>query len=411
MLQMKSYLKAYHPIVHLLLLGTIFISLTSSMSVIYLPIYLMNSAKLDPITLGFIVGAGALTATIGGFLGGTLSDFFGRNRLMRGTLIVLGFIFIGFIFTSNTIFLFILNSLRGLFSTFFLAISKALIADLTPKEKRFRVFSDRYMAWNIGYSVGPIIGTVLGVAGNKIAFILTAVIYLSYFLLMSVLTRFITKSEQNEKISEKITFSQAWIVFRNDKVLLLFIIGSTLFTAVHAEMSVTFSQYLKMNFTDGVKFFGYLMSINGITVILTQVFISRWSERFGILYRIALGGVLFAIGEVGFAFSNSWMGLIISMIIFTFGEILIIPSEYAQIDEITPYGMRGMYYGAQGFSEIGNFIGPWFGGILLHSFGGKIMFLTFSMFSLLSIAFYFWGRKLHLSKQTFLNKSSTIKSS
>jgi predicted MFS family arabinose efflux permease len=82
------------------------------------------------------------------------------------------------------------------------------------------------------------------------------------------------------------------------------------------------------------------------------------------------------------------------MIIFTFGDLLIIPAKYAQLDEITPAGMRGMYYGAQGFTEIGNFIGPWFGGIVLDSFGGQIMFLSMALCALVSIAFYAWRRKL-----------------
>ncbi|MFD2442473.1 MDR family MFS transporter [Bacillus sp. CGMCC 1.16607] len=401
MFRFSTYFKAYHPLVHLLMLGTVFISLTSSMSVIYLPIYLMNTAHLDPATLGLIVGAGALTATVGGFVGGTLSDFFGRNRLMLLSLIVLGFVFIGFVFTSQPLFLFLLNILRGLFSSFFLTISKALMADVTPKEKRFRVFSNRYLAGNIGYSIGPIIGTLFGLAGNTIAFVLTANMYFILFLLLGTLVRSNNFEEIDSESTEKVTIIGAWNVFRKDKVLLLFIIGSILLTAVHGEMSVTFSQYLKTNISDGIKLFGYLMSINGITVILTQVFITRWSERFGLFSRIVFGSLLFAIGEIGFAFSTSWSGLILAMIIFTFGEILIIPSEYAQLDEITPHGMRGMYYGAQGFSEFGNFIGPWFGGILLASFGGKTMFLTFALFSLVSIVFYGWGRKLHLQKSQY----------
>lgn len=181
----------------------------------------------------------------------------------------------------------------------------------------------------------------------------------------------------------------------------MFITGSILLTAVHGEMSVTLSQYLEKSIEDGIKLFGILMSINGITVITTQVFIVRWSERFGLLERIAMGSALFAAGEIGFAFSDGWTGFIVSMIVFTFGEILIIPSEYAQIDEITPAGMRGMYYGAQGFSEFGNFLGPWLGGILLAGFGGQIMFLTMAFFSLLSIAFYAWGRSVHAKEAGF----------
>jgi hypothetical protein len=51
--------KLQHPIFKLLILGTILIGLSISMSIVYLPIYLINSAHLDPITVGFIVGAGA----------------------------------------------------------------------------------------------------------------------------------------------------------------------------------------------------------------------------------------------------------------------------------------------------------------------------------------------------------------
>jgi MFS family permease len=410
--RLSSYIKAYHPIVHLLTMGILLISLTNSMSVVFLPIYLMNSSQLDPITVGFIVGAGALTATIGGFLGGTISDFFGRNRLMLLSLIVLGTVFIGFVFTSNWLFLLILNTFRGLFSSFFLTISKALMADLTPKEKRFRVFSNRYIAGNIGYSIGPIIGTFVGATGNTLAFLLTALIYVGYFLLMAILIRFIKINAGEEEIYEKVTISEAWNVFRKDRVLLLFIVGGIFLTTVHGEMSVTLSQYLNTNIADGIKLFGYLVSINGITVVSTQMFITRWSERFGLLTRISLGSLLFAVGEMGFAFSGSWSGFILSMIVFTFGEILIIPSEFAQLDEITPQGIRGMYYGAQGFSEIGNFIGPWFGGVLLLSFGGKTMFLTFALCSLVSIIFYSWGRKLHFNKTQLINeKTSSIPAS
>jgi MFS family permease len=383
--------KEQHPLVHLIMLGTILISLTNSMSLIYLPIYLISAYNIDPVTVGIIVGAGALTATIGGFIGGTLSDLIGRNRLLLISLLAMCIVFIGFLLIKSPVLLMLVNIGRGLFSSFFATISKALIADLTPKEKRFRVFSNRYLVSNIGFSIGPIIGTILGVAGNNIAFIASALIYLIYFLTLAKMVKGVHIQTTSDEAP--VRFSEAWHIFRKDKALLLFIIGSVLLTTVHGEMSVTLSQFLEKNITEGIKLFGYLMSINGITVITMQVFITRWSERYGLFQRLVMGSLLFAAGEIGFAFSNGWLGFILSMIIFTFGEILIIPSEYAQIDEITPTGMRGMYYGAQGFSEIGNFIGPWFGGVLLVSFGGQVMFMTMAVLSLASLLFYAWGRR------------------
>jgi MFS family permease len=117
-----------------MLFSTVFISLTNSMSVVFLPIYLLSTVDMNPVTVGLVVGAGALTATIGGFLGGTLSDLFSRYRLLLLSLFILSLVFLGFLFVKSSILLILLNGLRGLFSSVFNIISKALSADLTKKE-------------------------------------------------------------------------------------------------------------------------------------------------------------------------------------------------------------------------------------------------------------------------------------
>lgn len=148
------------------------------------------------------------------------------------------------------------------------------------------------------------------------------------------------------------------------------------------------------------------MSLNGLTVILCQAVLTKWSEKYSLVRRIALGGVLFALAETGFAFSPGWTGFLISMFVFTHGEILIIPAEYAQIDQITPEGMRGTYYGAQSISELGNFLGPWAGGWVLSSLGGQTMFLALSVLSLTSILFFWKGRQIYETKRS---RSITVK--
>lgn len=74
---------------------------------------------------------------------------------------------------------------------------------------------------------------------------------------------------------------------------------------------------------------------------------------------------------------------------------MIVPSEYIIVDRITPEGMRGTYYGAHTFNGFGNFIGPWFGGILLAEYGGIAMFNTFGLIALLSIFFFWRGQKMY----------------
>ncbi len=76
----KAYIREYHPIVHVLVFGTVLISLTSSMSMPFLAIHLSNSSELNFATIGFIIGIGPLAGTFCGLLGGVLSDFIGRKN-------------------------------------------------------------------------------------------------------------------------------------------------------------------------------------------------------------------------------------------------------------------------------------------------------------------------------------------
>jgi MFS family permease len=54
------------------------------------------------------------------------------------------------------------------------------MSDMTPVDQRYGVFSLRYTAANIGYSVGPLIGAWLGLTGGNGAFVFSCVTFLAY---------------------------------------------------------------------------------------------------------------------------------------------------------------------------------------------------------------------------------------
>lgn len=391
-------MREFHPIVHILMAGTVFITLTSSMSMPFLAIYLRQTTTLDFATIGLIIGAGPLAGAFGGFVGGMLSDFLGRTRLLVLSLLTLSLVFFGFVFTTNPLLLLLLSIFRGLAGSFFGTISKALMGDLTPEDKRFRMFANRYLAVNLGFSIGPMVGALLGIGGSSLTFVIASAMYVVFAVTLILLIKSMlvqTKSNPSEK---SLSVVEVFHVLRHDHILFLFIVGSIFLFTVHGQMSVTLSQYLEDSFEDGVALFGTLMSINGLTVLFLQLPLTRWSERFTLFQRIVLGSVGFALGEIGFAFSDGWALFILSMIIFTVGEILIVPAEYAQIDQITPEGMRGTYYGAQSFCELGGFVGPWIGGLVLASYGGTSMFLLMALISLASLIFFAKGRQMYYAK-------------
>ncbi|MGF9797535.1 MDR family MFS transporter [Brevibacillus agri] len=393
----RTAFAAYHPIVHLLMAGTVFVSLTQSMSMPFLAIYLSETTTLTPAYIGLIIGAGPLAGTVGGFLGGILSDLFGRQKLMLLSMLLMAAAFAGFVFLAHPLFLLLISLLLGLAASFYGTVSKAMMGDLTAEEKRSRVFSNRYLAINLGVAVGPMLGAFLGISGSGIAFMLTACSTVLFAAVLGIACQKYQVSAHAAagQSAEKASLPQIWNVLKRDVALLAFVVGGILLVTVHGQMSVTLSQYLRENMAEGVALFGVMMSANGITVLLLQVPLTRLVERYSLFSRIAGGAALMAVGELGFAFSATWSWFVAAMIVFTLGEILIVPAEYAQIDQISPANMRGTYYGAQSVSMLGSFLGPWAGGMVLHAYGGPPMFVLMAALAMISVIFYGLGRRLH----------------
>ncbi|EST53016.1 membrane protein [Brevibacillus panacihumi W25] len=396
MRKIKDMIQEFHPIVWSLVVGTVFVRAASSMSMPFLFLYLSNNTDLDLATIGMMIGAGALAGTVGGFIAGTLSDRIGRRRVMIGALYVWTLVFIGFAVTKNPLLLLLFNMAGGLCRSFYEPVSQALMADVTPQEKRYRVFGLRYTAINVGVAVGPIAGAVLAKSSVALPFLCTAVIYLIYVIsLQGLLNRFGIKTIEGQK-KEHVTFGHAFRVVVHDKAFRFYMIAGVLGAIGYSQMSTTLAKYVELSIPNGVELFAILMSVNAIVVVLLQMPLTTWAEKRTPLTAIVVGNIMYALGDLGFAFAATGWIFIIAMILFTFGEILTFTSGDVLIDRMAPEAMRGSYYGAKSFSNLGQFIGPWLGGLLLATYDGTVLFLVVAAFSLVSSVFHWAGQRAYL---------------
>ncbi|MCR8987171.1 MFS transporter [Brevibacillus laterosporus] len=386
--------KEFHPVVKLILIGSVLMNVGNGMIIPYFAIYLGEHTNLSITQIGFLIGSSSLAAMFGGFLGGSLSDLIGRKKVMMASLILSAIMLIGLTFHEFPAILMLVTIGRGFTLSFFEPCSKALIADLTESGKRLRAFSMKYFCGNLGLAIGPIVGTVLGLqATSTLPFYISCAVFLFYGLLLHLLfAKYKVTSISAQQ--EKVTFRASMKALGRDKILFLFLLGGLLATTVHGQFSVTLSQYFYADLKSAITFLGVLWSAHAIVIIMLSVPILRLMEKRTSLQSLVIGTSLFCAGIIGFAFSLSLTSFFISMIIFTIGEIFLIPAEYAIIDEITPDHIRGTYFGAVSFTTLGSFIGPGVSGMILSHFNGFTMFLFLALLSLVSIIFYVGGTRL-----------------
>ncbi|GLC88184.1 MDR family MFS transporter [Lysinibacillus piscis] len=378
--------KFFHPLVWIILGGTIFTRIASFMAMPFLAIYLHNEIGASPLEIGITIGIAPLLSTVSGFFGGYFTDRFGRKIVILSTILVWSIVFFGFA-TAQSIWLFVLfNALNGLCRSFFEPSTQALMIDFTPADKRKRLFSLRYTAINIAAVIGPIIGVYIAKLANpSMPFILTGIMYIIYTIfLFFVLNHYTAQASQP---STKTSIRQTFTILLTNRVLLSFILGAILINIGYSQFDSTLPQFIELKIEDGVALYSLLISLNAGVVLLLQLPISIVTERFSTTTTLLVGVLFFALGLLLFGFSTNYPLYITAMVIFTIGEIFAFPTMNVMIDEIAPDTQKGTYLGAAQFRNLGGFIGPIIGGWLLtHYLDG--MFIIIAILVLCSALFY-----------------------
>ncbi len=401
----KNYIhekSSLHPLVWILLVGVLLARMGTSLSVPFITLFLHEKVGLSLLHTGFIVSLSFISYVIGGFIGGTLSDRYGRARLIIGSLFIFSMIFFAFGYLGKVIhtptllgitFAF-LNLILGVTRAWSETLSQALIADLTHADQKRKAFSLRYTAANIGAAIGPFIGGILGFSGSMAGFYLTGCLLFLYFCIycFAIYTHRETIQFHDAK-SSLVTFKKAFDVLRRDRKMTYFVLGVLLVYFGFVQQESSFAIII-LKYTHSTHIFSLLLSMNAIMVILLQMPIVKLLEKQSPLRNMMVGAILVSLGlvVVAMARDHRWMYFVAEFIL-TLGEILVFPFNGIVIDSLAPDSMRGTYFGAAGFQFLGRALGPIFAGFLIQSMGYSSMLILIAIIELLSVLCFYQGYK------------------
>lgn len=388
---MLTTLKNYPTTINLLLSASLILTLARAITLPYLVIYLSGNFSLSVADIGLVIGSTLIIGSLLSLYGGFLVDKMSSYRLI---LSFSGVFTLGFLGTFLARDLWLFYSCLVLINLAYAVIDIAVksgFGSLLPVTDRSEVFSIKYTLTNIGYAVGPFLGAGMAKLDISWPFLLSAGLGAGFFFIYFVWgNRDLNATDEAQK---PVPFLAMGKLLLQDYRLVCFTLGGLLSAVVFGQFTAYLSQYLVVTTTpeSTYQIISTVVATNALMVISLQYSIGRKISHRHLNLWLTAGLSMFMMGLAGFALSTSILLWVISIAIFTVGEIIVFPAEYMFIDKIAPDNLRGMYYGAQNLSNLGAALGPVLCGVVLATQSPHYIFYMLALFIVAGGMFYFLG--------------------
>jgi len=125
-------------------------------------------------TVGLMASAFMLAQLVFQFPAGALADRFGRSRPVMAGLLIEGAATAAFVWAESTWLFVLLRLVQGIGLSLIYPAVRALIADLTPVERRGEAFAAFWGMLNVGWLLGPAVGGLLAGLVGKVPLLLVS---------------------------------------------------------------------------------------------------------------------------------------------------------------------------------------------------------------------------------------------
>ena len=320
-----------------------FINRAGTMVLPFLSKYLKEDLHFNYSQVGWIMVSFGFGSMLGSWLGGKLSDKIGFYKIMIFSL-----------FTSGLLF-YTIPYITGFYPLCFAIFVIMVIADMfrpamfvslgtyAKPENRVRAFTLVRLAVNLGFAAGPALGglIIMGM-GYQGLFIVDGSSCIISIVIFALLVK--EKKKPTLETTEVINQIEVKSVF-SDKIFWLFLFISFVSALLFFQIFTTLPLYHSEKY--GLTEFqtGLLMTMNGLLIFLLEMpLVSKFESKRTSKVKLILSGCLLMTFSFFVLLFDTFAGiLVISMILITFGEMLIFPFSNAFALSRAPKGHEGRY--------------------------------------------------------------------
>lgn len=340
--------------------GTL-INRSGAFVMLYLEIHMVAYCGFSASFAGLVLGLFGAGLALGSVVGGVLADRWGR----RGTLLISHlFQAVTALITGLTFQSFWIATLAALFG-FWMGLGRApfqaTMVDVLGSSTRLKGMNLNYWAINIGFSVAAILAGFLSSAPHFTVFALTAASQLATAILVFILIPETRPSFPSLSVKQS---GSIMTVLRDRVFMTLVLLNTGLWAVIEACKLIPIAMHQRgLDTAD----YGIVIAVNGVMIVLGQLFVPRLISRRKRTHVLAAAGILVGLGMGAVAIAGTVPLLMLTVVIWTAGEMINAPVNGAFVADLSRPEMRGRYQGVASTSfSLAQFVAPVFGGLLLE---------------------------------------------
>ena len=254
---------------------------------------------------------------------GNLADRYGRRPILLGSLAGYSVNFALMAVAPNLGWLVAGQALAGVFGGTY-GPAQAALADITKASDRARIFGYVGAAFGVGFTIGPVIGGLLGEFGPRMPFVAAAALAAANFVYgMIYFPETLAKENRRafdwrrgNPIGALKTFGRLPGVASLGIVLLLWQVASLIYP-------LTWGYYLIASFDASPRLIGISLTFVGVSLALVQFFLTgRIVARIGEQRAAILGLCAASTAFLGFAIAPHFPLALLALLVMPFGSVI-----------------------------------------------------------------------------------------
>jgi MFS family permease len=367
----------------------------------FFSIYIAQTFDVGLTAIGYVFLLAGLAGVGGGFIGGPITDRFGRKSSIIIGLMLSASASIGIGLSPVLPLMLVFMMIGSFFGEIGGPAQQAMIADIIPEEQRSEAFGIMRVVMNMAWIVGPLLGGIIALQSYLLLFITDAVTST----IMAVIVLTVVRESyhpdaqpqdgDDDKADERpqpglMGTLRSYRPALKDNTFMVFAGLAMLVQFVYLQMYVTLPYWLVDVEGMSESDWSIILVSNALLVVLVQFPIMRRTRSIPPFLVLAGAAVLYAVGYAMFGIFAGLLMFVLAMVVITFGEMLFFPTAQAVAANLSPATMRGRYMAVYGLANsIPSMTNTLLAGVIIDNLNPDILWLGCGVLGLIVAGAYY----------------------